>query len=79
VNEQSVGVIDLNTFANGRYASFSNAAVGAGGGLGAGNNRIWTDNFQVGGVVVPEPGALALTALGLPALALRRRRVSKSV
>jgi hypothetical protein len=70
VDEQSVGVIDLTTFAGGLYQNFSNAAVGAGSGLAGGENRTWTDNFQVGGVV-PEPGALAL--LTLPALALLRR------
>ena len=71
VDEQSVGVIDLTTFANGLYQNFSNAAVGAGSGLAGGENRTWTDNFQVGGVV-PEPGAALL--LALPAVSLLRRR-----
>ena len=71
VDEQSVGVIDLTTFAGGLYQNFSNAAVGAGGGLGAGENRTWTDNFQVG-APVPEPSGLAL--LLAPAALLRRRR-----
>lgn len=71
VDEQSVGVIDLTTFAGGLYQNYSNAAVGAGGGLGAGENRIWTDNFQVG-APVPEPGTFALL-VGPLALALARR------
>jgi hypothetical protein len=72
VDEQSRGVIDLTTFAGGIYANFSNAAVGVGGGLGAGNNRTWTDNFQVG--AVPEPGAVGVLAVGLGAMSMRRRR-----
>jgi hypothetical protein len=68
IDEVSVALVDLNTFAGGAYANFNNAAVGAGGTAG---ERLWTDNFQVGGVV-PEPGAVAL--LGAPALALLRRR-----
>lgn len=62
VNQTSLGVIDLTTFAGGIYQNFSNAVVGAG---GAGNNRTWTDNFQVGGNgpatvnVHPDPGNLA--------------------
>lgn len=56
VNEVSKGIIDLNTFAGGIYANFSNAVVGGGGGLGGGQNRTWTDNFQVGGFgAVPFP------------------------
>ena len=69
VDEVSLGVIDLNTFAGGTYAGFSNAAVGAGGTAG---ERLWTDNFQVG-AVVPEPGAAALVAV--PAVLLLRRRI----
>jgi hypothetical protein len=71
VDEVSRGIIDLNTFAGGLYANFSNAVVGAGGAPGSGD-RTWLDNFQVG-APVPEPGSalLGLTALGL---LLRRRR-----
>jgi hypothetical protein len=69
----SVGVIDLTTFAGGIYANFSNGAVGAGAGLAGGENRTWTDNFQVG-AVVPEPGTAALLAVPLVAGLLRRRR-----
>lgn len=71
VDEVSVGVIDLTTFAGGLYQNFSNAAVGAGSGLAGGETRTWTDNFQVG-AVVPEPGALALVLV--PCAALLRRR-----
>jgi len=73
VNQLSLGVIDLNTFNGGTHANFSNAFVGAGAGLAAGENRTWTDNFQVG-APIPEPAgaALALSALGLTLL--RRRR-----
>ena len=48
VNQRSVGVINLATFANGLYNNFSAARVGAGAGLAGGENRVWTDNFQVG-------------------------------
>ena len=75
VNEVSVGIIDLNTFAGGLYANFSNGAVGAGAGLALGETRTWTDNFQVG-APVPEPGAAALLAVPLVAGLLRRRRRS---
>ncbi len=69
VNEMSRGLIDLTTFAGGIYQGFSNATVGAG---GSGGNRVWTDNFQVGGngpatgmppAPFPDPGNL----VGLPA------------
>lgn len=71
VDEQSVGVIDLTTFAGGLYQNFSNAAVGAGSGLAGGENRTWTDNFQVG-APVPEPGTFLLAAVPL-AIGLARR------
>jgi hypothetical protein len=48
VDEQSKGVIDLASFAGGIYQNFSNDFVGVGGGVGT-DNRVWTDNFQVGG------------------------------
>jgi len=73
VDEDSKGVIDLNTFAGGLYANFSNAAVGAGAGLGAGQNRTWSDNFQVGSPV-PEPSSLALLGLGAITLVGLARR-----
>ena len=49
VDEVSKGVIDLTTFGGGIYSGFSNAWVGGGAGLAAGQDRTWTDNFQVGG------------------------------
>ena len=72
VDERSLGVVDLTTFAGGVYANFSNGAVGAGGSPGAGD-RVWTDNFQVG-APVPEPGMLAVSSLAMLALCARRRR-----
>jgi hypothetical protein len=63
VDEQSKGIIDLTSFAGGAYANFDTTAVGAGAGLGTGNNRSWTDNFQVG-PPVPEPAAAGLLACG---------------
>jgi hypothetical protein len=71
VDEVSRGVIDLDLFAGGIYANFSNAAVGAGAGMAAGENRTWTDNFQVG-AVVPEPGMGMLVCIGAAALLSRR-------
>lgn len=73
VNQISRGIIDLATFAGGAYANYSNAWVGGGAGLGAGENRTWTDNFQVG-AAVPEAGSVLLTCAGLTTLSLRRRR-----
>lgn len=72
VNEVSAGIIDLTTFAGGIYQGFSNAFVGAGGGVGGGN-RTWTDNIQVGGSGAvdfpfsdhPNPGLLANVPAGL--------------
>lgn len=74
VDEVSKGSIDLNSFAGGLYAGFSNAAVGVGLGLGGGQNRSWTDNFQVG-APVPEPGsALLLLGAAAAGVVARRRR-----
>lgn len=74
VDESSKGVIDLTTFANGLYANFSNEAVGVGAGLAAGQNRTWSDNFQVGSPV-PEPSTLVLLGLSaIAGLAVARRR-----
>jgi hypothetical protein len=72
VDEQSKGVIDLTSFAGGAYANFDTAAVGAGAGMGAGNDRSWTDNFQVG-PPVPEPAAAGLLACGALAALTRGR------
>lgn len=74
VNQNSVGVIDLTTFAGGLYDNFSNANVTVGAGVGAGD-RTWTDNFQVG-APVPEPGSAVLVFAGVTLAGLRRRRQS---
>ncbi len=59
VNEQSRGVIDLGTIGGGAYAGIvDNTYVGVG---GAGNDRLWSDNFQVGAPGAPAP--LAITAV----------------
>lgn len=77
VNQNPVGLIDLTTFAGGIYDNFSTAWVGAGGGLAAGENRVWTDNFQVG-APVPEPSTAALALAGLAIVALMFRRKGRS-
>ena len=71
VNEVSRGVIDLNTIGGGAYDNIlNNGFVGIG---GAGDDRLWSDNFQVGGVV-PEPSTALLGLLGLGFLLRRSRR-----
>ncbi len=46
VNEESKGVIDLNVIHDGAYAGIlDNSYIGVG---GAGSDRLWSDNFQVG-------------------------------
>ena len=73
-NEISRGILDLNTLNGGAYAALMNASsndfVGIG---GAGNDRQWSDNFQVG-TAVPEPGSAALLLGGLAILAGSRRK-----
>jgi hypothetical protein len=73
VDEQSKGIIDLTTFAGGLYQNFSNAAVGVGAGLAGGQNRTWTDNFQVG-APVPEPSSILLLSAAVTGMLMRRRR-----
>ncbi len=70
-NQTSRGVINLATLNSGAYAPFlNNAFVGIG---GAGNDRQWSDNFQVGlPASIPEPGSALLA--GLAGLGLLRRR-----
>lgn len=75
VDEVSKGAIDLNSFAGGLYAGFSNATVGVGLGLGGGQNRSWTDNFQVG-APVPEPASTLLVLGGAAIGVMGRRRRS---
>jgi hypothetical protein len=72
VNQNLRGTIDLLTFAGGIYDAYSNQWVGAGAGLAAGENRTWTDNFQVGSAI-PEPASVTLLCAGLFMTALRRR------
>jgi hypothetical protein len=69
VNEVSRGVLDLTTIAAGAYAGIlNNGFVGVG---GAGNDRLWTDNFQVGAPGSANPGAgPALTAVGFDGAAI---------
>ncbi|MEX2186747.1 MAG: LamG domain-containing protein [Pirellulales bacterium] len=73
VDQVSLGVVDLNTFAGGIYsAGFSNHFVGVSTNTG---DRTWTDNFQVGGdgaqtgmpPVPPEPHPNPGVIPGLPA------------
>lgn len=73
IDEQSKGVVDLVTFAGGAYQNFSNANVGVGTGLGGGQNRSWTDNFQVG-APIPEAAASGLLIGAIGLLGIRRRR-----
>ncbi len=74
VDEQSKGIIDLTTFAGGTYANFDTTAVGAGAGMGTGNTRGGTANYQ-DGPPVPEPAAAGLLACGaVAALAGRGAR-----
>jgi hypothetical protein len=71
VNEVSRGIIDLNTIGGGAYDNIlNNNFVGIG---GAGADRLWSDNFQVGGVI-PEPSTALLGLLGLGFLLRRSRR-----
>ena len=50
VNEQSKGVIDLKVIHGGAYAGIlNNSFIGIG---GAGSDRLWSDNFQVGSSVL---------------------------
>ena len=70
VNEEPRGSVDLTTFESGAFAGIlNNAFVGIG---GAGADRLWSDNFQVGGVI-PEPSTVLLGLLGLGLVARRRR------
>jgi hypothetical protein len=75
IDETLRASIDLNSVAGGLYSNFSNAFVGVGTGLGGGQNRSWTDNFQVG-APIPEPGAMVLLAGCAGFMATRRRRIS---
>ncbi|NRB45002.1 MAG: LamG domain-containing protein, partial [Verrucomicrobiales bacterium] len=50
VNEQSKGIIELKVIHDGAYAGIlNNQFVGIG---GAGADRLWSDNFQVGGPII---------------------------
>jgi hypothetical protein len=79
LDEQSLGTVDLTTFAGGIYADFSTDAINVGASAGAGTtstgagNRVWTDNFQVGSVAVPEPVAAGFVGLFGMATLLRPR------
>jgi hypothetical protein len=84
VDQISLGTIDLNTFggtkfgggvvAPGAFAAVVSAATNDAISVGAsGNNRVWTDNFQVGSAV-PEPGTVTLSLAAAAMLVRRRRR-----
>ena len=53
VNEVSRGTVDLNTLAGGAYANFNSSAVSFGANVGAGADRTWTDNAQIGAIDAP--------------------------
>lgn len=63
VNQVSRGTVALQTFNGGGFSDFSTAWVAVGAtapdtGVGSGEGRFWTDNFQVGGFALsplPEP------------------------
>jgi hypothetical protein len=73
-NQNLLGHVDLTTFDGGSFSNLAGLATTNDRiGLavsGAGANRLWTDNFQVG---VPEPSTSALLG-GFGVLALLRRR-----
>ena len=83
LDEIQLGILDLATFNGGAYLSAINDATNDTISVGnTGGDRIWTDNFQVGGAVatgptfaaVPEPGSAALLLFGAAIFGLRRRR-----
>jgi len=63
VDGELLGRLDLGTFANGRYATFSNDSIG----LGGTGGLYWVDNFRVG---LPEPGPGSTLAIRRDGLAL---------
>ena len=59
VNEQSKGIIDLKVVHGGAYAGIlNNSFIGIG---GAGSDRLWSDNFQVGSPAINA--VLAITEI----------------
>jgi hypothetical protein len=75
VNEVSLGVVDLDTFNGGTFASVLASGIDYVG-YGYGHNpgdRFWSDNFQVGSPV-PEPGTFALLLGALAGVALYFRK-----
>jgi hypothetical protein len=76
VNQDPKVTIDLLTFAGGIYDNYSNQWVGAGAGLAVGEDRTWTDNFQVGSAI-PEPATATLLGAGLLCAAFRRSRAPR--
>ena len=70
-NEVSRGILDLNTFSGGSFASrMSNAKVG----IGMNSSIGWIDHSQVGVVVVPEPSSAMLAICGVLLLGARGRK-----
>ncbi len=88
VDEIQLGVLDLNTLGGPKYgggtiaagafagivSAATNDAISFGAG-GAGADRVWTDNFQVG-APVPEPGVALLGLTAVSGAAFRRRRAA---
>jgi LPXTG-motif cell wall-anchored protein len=77
-NQNLVATVNLTTFDGGAFApyeDYSNAFVSVG---GTGSNILWSDNFQVGSAIVPEPSSIVALAgmslLGLAGYVVRRRR-----
>ena len=77
------GEVNLKTFDSGAYWNVVDAStndyVSVGGNSASGTGMLWTDNFQVGAPMTPEPSSMVilLTGLiGLLAYAWRKSQVT---